>query len=119
MRINEVDDSANQALSAEKLMGLVSFLAGRAKDTNAKKQISQDAFINMARQLGIHITQQQLADLTLLPPLSNVLEPITPGSSDPIVYKGGEPEAVSMPVNKAQDIVAKAASKAAKKNRGI
>lgn len=117
MRINEVDDSANQAPSAEKLMGLVSFLDGRAQDTTAKKQISQDAFINMARQLGIHITQQQLADLTLLPPLSNVLEPLTPGSTDPLVYKGGEPESVSMPVNKAQDIVAKAAKSAMKRNR--
>lgn len=117
MRINEVDDSANQAPSAEKLMGLVSFLDGRAQDTTAKKQISQDAFINMARQLGIHITAQQLADLTLLPPLSNVLEPLTPGSTDPLVYKGGEPEAVSMPVNKAQDIVAKAAKSAMKRNR--
>ena len=119
MRINEVDDSANQAPSAEKLMGLVSFLAGRSEDTNAKKQISQDAFINMARQLGIHITQQQLADITLLPPISNVLEPLTPGSTDPIVYKGGEPQAVSMPVNKAQDIVAKAAKSAARKDRGV
>jgi hypothetical protein len=117
MRINEVDDSANQAPSAEKLMGLVSFLAGRSEDTNAKKQISQDAFINMARQLGIHITQQQLADITLLPPISNVLEPLTPGSTDPIVYKGGEPEAVSMPVNKAQDIVAKAAKSAMNRDR--
>lgn len=117
MRINEVDDSANQAPSAEKLMGLVSFLDGRAQDTTAKKQISQDAFINLARQLGIHITQQQLADLTLLPPLSNVLEPLTPGSTDPLVYKGGEPESVSMPVNKAQDIVAKAAKSAMKRDR--
>ena len=117
MRINEVDDSANQAPSAEKLMGLVSFLDGRAQDTTAKKQISQDAFINMARQLGIHITQQQLADFTLLPPLSNVLEPLTPGSTDPLVYKGGEPESVSMPVNKAQDIVAKAAKSAMKRDR--
>jgi hypothetical protein len=119
MRINEVDDSANQAPSAEKLMGLVSFLDGRSQDTTAKKQISQDAFINMAQQLGVHITPQQLADLTLLPPLSNVLEPLTPGSTDPIVYKGGEPESVAMPVNKAQDIVAKAAKSAARKDRGI
>lgn len=119
MRINEVDNSANPNPSADQLMGLVSFLDGRSQDTNAKKQISQDAFINMANQLGIHITQQQLADLTLLPPLSNVLEPLTPGSTDPIVYKGGEPESVAMPVNKAQDIVAKAAKSAARKDRGV
>lgn len=119
MRINEVDNSANPNPSADQLMGLVSFLDGRSQDTNAKKQISQTAFINMANQLGIHITQQQLADLTLLPPLSNVLEPLTPGSNDPIVYKGGEPETISMPVNKAQDIVAKAAKSAARKDRGV
>lgn len=102
------------------LLGLVEFLAGRASDTNAQKQISQAAFIDLAHSLGINITAQTLPQLTQQSPLDAVLEPLAPDSPDaPLVFKGGAPEQVEMPVNKAQDIVAAAAKKAAKKERGI
>lgn len=102
------------------LLGLAEFLAGRANDTNAQKQISQAAFIDIAQSLGINITPQSLAQLTQQSPLDSVLEPLAPDSPDaPLVFKGGESEQVEMPVNKAQDIVANAAKKAAKKDRGI
>ena len=54
------------------------------------------------------------------PPLSSVLEPMTPESQE-IIFKGaGEPEApTTMPVNKAQDIVANAAKSAMNKSRGV
>lgn len=119
MRILEVESSASIAPDADKIMGLVQFLSGRAEDTNAQKQISQDAFIKAAQSLGITVTRQNLPDLTNQPPLSNMLEPLQPNSNDPIVFKGGDPASVAMPVNKAQDIVANAAKKAAKKNRGV
>lgn len=105
--------------SPDKLMGLVQFLAGRAEDSNAQKEISQDAFISLAQNLGINISKQNLPDLTNVPPLSNLLEPLTPGTNDPIVYKGGEANTPEMPVNKAQDIVANAAKSAAKKDRSL
>ncbi len=100
------------------LSGLVQFLNGRANDTNAKKEISQDAFLKLAQDLDINITPQNLADVVNQPPLSNLLEPMDPNTGV-LVFKGaGEPN-VSMPVNKAQDIVAAAAKKAASKDRGI
>jgi len=59
----------------EVLTGLVSFLNGRAEDTNAAKEISQDAFIKLASNLDVGINKQNLANLVNQAPLSNVLEP--------------------------------------------
>ena len=110
MRIQEVASDPNP----DRLAGLVKFLSGRAVDTGARKQISKQAFMSMAQQLGVNITDQNLQDMVERPPLSNMLEPIDP-QSDQITFKGGESDAPGMPVNKAQDIVAKAAKDALRK----
>jgi hypothetical protein len=114
MRINEVanDNLPDQA----QLMGLVSFLAGRARDQAARKQISLDAFVDLAKSLGISVTRADLPALVNLPPLSNVLEPIEPGATVINFKTAGEESApAEMPVNKAQDIVASAAKSAMKR----
>jgi hypothetical protein len=98
----------------DRLVGLVSLLVGRAEDTGARKQISKAAFMSMAQQLGVNITDQNLQGMVSRPPLSNMLEPIDP-QSDEITFRGGETDTVDMPVNKAQDIVAKAARSALQK----
>ena len=118
MRILEVDTSVAPTPSPDKLLGLVEFLSGRAEDTNATKQISKDAFMQMAKNLGININSSNLQSIVEKPPLSNVLEPFDP-NSDKITFKGAGIGPTQMPVNKAQDIVAAAAKKAARKNRGI
>jgi hypothetical protein len=119
MLIREVADNTAGTPSPDKLLGLVDFLSGRAEDESARKEISQDAFLSLAQSLGITVTKQMLPGLTNQPPLSNVLEPLAPGTEDPIVYKGGDPIDTAMPVNKAQDIVASAAKSAAKRDRGV
>jgi hypothetical protein len=118
MRILEVDTSAASTPSPDKLLGMVEFLAGRAEDTNATKQISKDAFMQMAKNLGININASNLQAIVEKPPLNNVLEPFDPNSSV-ITFKGANIGPTQMPVNKAQDIVAAAAKKAARKDRGI
>lgn len=118
MLIVEVDTSAMPTPSPDKLLGLVEFLSGRAEDTNATKQISKDAFIQMAKHLGINVNANNLQSIVEKPPLSNVLEPLDP-NSDMITFKGANIGPTQMPVNKAQDIVAAAAKKAAKKDRGV
>ena len=116
MRIDEVANTTGTTPEPEKLMGLVTFLAGRSSDTGAQKQIDQRAFIELARGLGITIAPNQLADIVGQPPLSNVLEPLAPDSQDPILFKGADkPADIKMPVNKAQDIVASAAKSAMKR----
>ena len=121
MKIFEVDTSIGPPApipNPEQLAGLVQFLAGRATDENAKKEISQDAFLKLAQDLEIDINPQNLADVVSQPPLNNLLEPMVPNTGI-LTFKGaGEPN-VAMPVNKAQDIVAAAAKSAAKKDRGV
>lgn len=120
MRINEVADLSEFTPKPDELMGLVSFLAGRAEDTGSQKQISQQAFINLAQSLDINVNEKNVAELVGQPPLSNLLEPLAPNSTDPIVFKGGETvNPGTMPVNRAQDIVANAAKSAAQKDRGV
>ena len=115
MRLDEFDSSSNTPAPAE-LLGLVKFLNGRAEDTNAQKQISQDAFVSLAQELGINITKNNLADVISREPLSNVLEPLDPNSGQ-ITFKGANVGPTAMPVNRAQDIVAASAKSAMK--RGI
>jgi hypothetical protein len=104
--------------SPDKLLGLVEFLAGRAEDTDATKQISKDAFVQMANNLGINVNSTNLPGIIDRPPLNNVLEPFDP-NSNMITFKGANIGPTQMPVNKAQDIVAKAAKSAARKDRGV
>ena len=120
MKIFEVDASLGMATTPdpEQLAGLVQFLNGRANNTNARKEISQDAFIKLANDLDINITAQNLADVVSQEPLGNLLEPMDPNTGV-LTFKGaGQPD-VAMPVNKAQDIVASAAKSAMNRDRGV
>lgn len=118
MRIFEVDSPNPTTPDPKQLLGLVKFLDGRAEDTSAQKQISQDAFINLAQSLGINVNKDNLADMVSQEPLSNVLEPLDPNSGV-VTFKGANIGPTAMPVNKAQDIVASAAKSAMKKDRGV
>jgi hypothetical protein len=53
MRITEVTDS-----NTRKLAALSQFLLGRSEDESARKQISQDAFIEAAKSLGVNVTSE-------------------------------------------------------------
>ena len=117
MLIKEVD--AGLTPKPTTLLGLVDFLAGRAEDSAAPKEISQDAFMKLAQSLGITLTKNNLATIVGQPPLSNLLEPLDPGSNEPIKFKSGEVEAPGMPVNQAQNVVAAAAKSAMNKDRGL
>jgi len=118
MKIFEIEDLSGSTPSPDQLLGLVQFLAGRAQDQAGRKQISQTTFISLAQSLGINITLDNLGQMIAQPPLSNVLDPLDPNSGE-ITFKGAEIEPGGMPVNRAQDIVAAAAKKAASKDRNI
>lgn len=96
----------------DRLVGLVDLLAGRAEDTGARKQIGKDTFMSLAQQLGVNITDQNIAAMLSREPLKNLLEPIDPEHPNVIVFKGPDQQGIDMPVDKAQDIVAKAAKSA-------
>lgn len=105
-----LDDSAN---NQEKLVALAVFLKDRAKDENARAEISQDAFIDLAKGLKVNVTSDNLANMISREPLSNVLEPIEP-NSDRLRFKGNTEADTGMTVDQARAVVdsnAKAAMK--------
>jgi hypothetical protein len=108
MRIFEVADPDTQRLAA-----LSQFLLGRSEDETAKKQISQTAFIDLAKSLGVNVTADNLGDLISQEPLSNILEPLEP-NSNVVRFRGDTEAATGMSVDQARAVVdsnAKAAMK--------
>lgn len=84
MRLNEVTSSN---VDTTKLAALGQFLLGRADDTGAKKTISVDTFIGLARDMGIALTASQLRDLAGQPPLNNIIANI---EGDEVIFQGSE-----------------------------
>lgn len=110
MLIREVAESG---LDTRKLAALSQFLLGRSEDQAAQKQISQDAFVDLARDLGVNVTKDNLGDIINQPPLSNILEPLDPGSNV-VRFKGNTDGDTAMSVDQAREVVdsnAKAALK--------
>jgi hypothetical protein len=108
MLIREVADHNTQRLAA-----LSQFLLGRSNDESAKKQISQQAFIDLAKSLGVNVTLENLGDLISQEPLSNILEPLDPNSGV-VRFKGNTEAETGMSVDQARAVVdsnAKAAMK--------
>ena len=112
MRINEVNSGPVDDTAA-RLLGLAEFLLGRAKDTGGQKQISMQAFLNLAKNMQINLTPETLQDMSSRPPLNGVFMPIEPNSGV-IKFKGNDSGPIPMPVNQAQDVVAAAAKRAMK-----
>ena len=108
MRITEVTDP-----NTRKLAALSQFLLGRSEDESARKQISQDAFIEAAKSLGVNVTKENLGDLISQEPLKNILEPLEPNSGV-VRFKGDTEAQTGMSVDQARAVVdsnAKAAMK--------
>jgi len=100
-------------VDSQKLLALSQFLLGRADDTAAEKQISQAAFIDLAKSLGVNVTPDNLNQLINQAPLKNILEPIEPGTGV-VKFKGNISSDGGMTVDQAQKVVdsnAKAAMK--------
>ena len=94
-------------------MALSQFLSGRSDDESARKQISQQAFIDLAKSLGVNVTTENLGELIGQPPLSNILDPLDP-QSGVVSFKGNTEAATGMSVDQARAVVdsnAKAALK--------
>lgn len=104
----------NSAASPDKLLALVTFLKDRAQDENAAAQISQDAFIDLAKELKVNVTKDNLADLINQDPLKNVLEPLEP-NSDVIRFKGNTEAETGMSVDQARAVVDANAKQAMKR----
>jgi hypothetical protein len=109
MLILEVTD-----IDTRKLAALSQFLLGRSEDESARKQISQDAFIQAAKSLGVNVTRDNLADLISQEPLKNILEPLEPNSGV-VRFKGDTETTTGMSVDQARAVVDANAKQAMKR----
>jgi hypothetical protein len=113
MLIFEVENP--ETVNSGKLMALTQFLAGRAGDTDSKKQISTQAFVDLAQSLGVNVTADTLGDLIAKEPLSNVLLPYEP-NSNVVKFKGNdEPGEQPMDIDQAEKVVSSNAKSAMKR----
>jgi hypothetical protein len=111
MLIREVADP-----NTKKLAALSQFLLGRSQDETAKKQISQTAFIDLAKSLGVNVTPDNLGELISQEPLSNILEPLEP-NSNVVRFKGNTEAATGMSVDQARAVVDSNAKSAMKRRQ--
>jgi hypothetical protein len=114
MLIFEVENF--ESVDTNKLVALTQFLAGRAGDTDSKKQISVKTFVELAKRIGVNITTDNIGDLISKEPLSNMLMPYDP-NSNVIQYKGNEEsDEQQVDPKQSEQMVAAKATAAAKKN---
>jgi hypothetical protein len=99
MRLFEFENPNTQKLAA-----LSQFLLGRSQDQAAKKQISQQAFIDIAKSLGVNVTEQNLGELIAQDPLKNILEPLEPNSGV-VRFRGNTETTTGMTVDQAEQVV--------------
>jgi hypothetical protein len=110
MRLFEFAGAENQDA---RLAALAEFLLSRADDAGASKKISITAFINLAKNLGISLTDGQVRDLSQKPPLSGIISNVTDSE---IEFQGNEQEvAGNMSVDQARATVDSMAKSAVKK----
>jgi hypothetical protein len=89
---------------SQKLLALSQFLLGRADDETASKEISQAAFIDLAKSLGVNVTTDTLNQIINQDPLKNILEPIEPGSNV-VRFKGNVTGTPGVSVDQARAVV--------------
>ena len=111
MRLDEFDVSSK---NTQELAALSQFLLSRAQDTDAQKKISIAAFLELAKNMGVSLTDSQLRNLIQQPPLNGFISNVT---DDEIMFKGSDEEvAPNMSVDQARDTVNKMAKRAASKS---
>lgn len=113
MRLFEFEVSSK---NTEELAALSQFLLARTKDTNAKKTMPISSFLDLAKNMGISLTDEQLRNISQQPPLSELIANIE-GDADTgiITFKGAEEVAPNMSVDQARDTVDTMAKRAASK----
>jgi hypothetical protein len=96
----------------QKLTALSQFLVSRAQDTDAQKKISIAAFLELANNMGISLTDDQLRNLIQQPPLSELISDVTDSE---VIFKGAVEDAPNMTVDQARDTVDTMAKRALNK----
>lgn len=97
---------------SEQLAALTKFLLSRAEESGSRKKISVPAFLQIAADMGISFTRDQLLNQVSQPPLNNLISNV---EGDEIIFKGEETADTTMSVPKAQSVVDKMSKRALSK----
>lgn len=111
MIVREVVNSGTTELFA-----LAEFLLGQFKDTAAPKKIATKTFLELAQDVtGSSYSIDQIKQLKDQKPLNNVIRDISPDGQEIYFKDAAEEPSEKMSVTRAQDVVSRAADRAAKK----
>ena len=111
MQIREFTERSDKP-SAQQLTALAEYLLGRTDDADSSKSVPINAFLSMAHNMGVNITDTQLRTLATEDPLNNIIVNVT---DDEIILNGAGQDASdadTMTVDQAQDTVAGMANSA-------
>ena len=102
--------------NTQKLAALSQFLLSRTNDTNAKKTMPVSSFLDLANNMGVGLTDDQLRNLIQQPPLNKIIANIE-GDADTgtITFKGADEVAPNMSVDQARETVNTMAQRALNK----
>lgn len=113
MRLDEIESTSPDV---QKLAALSQFLLARAQDTNTKKTISIQTFLNLAQAQGISLTGDRLRELAKQPPLNNMIMDVQgDDQTGQIIFKGEDVGPANMSVDQARATVDQMAKRATNK----
>jgi len=103
------EDAAHE----EQIAAISQLIADRTEDENSPSKLSTEAFISIINKMGLPLTKETLFDLAEKGNLESVIKDVNP---EEIHFKGQqEIDPSVMSVDKAKNVVANMAKRAAKK----
>jgi len=108
--VREGDDIDAQS---EQVAAISQLIADRTEDENSPSKLSTEAFVGLINKMGLPMTQQTLMDLVEKGQLQSIIKDV---NQDEVQFKGQQDvDPTAMSVDKAKDVVAGMAKRAAKK----
>lgn len=112
--LDVITEGENDAIADEQQIASVAQLvADRTEDENSPSKLSTEAFVNIINRMGLPMTSETLMDLVEQGKLSSIIKDV---NLDEIQFKGQQDvDPHEMSVDKAKNVVANMAKRAAKK----
>lgn len=114
--MRQLNEDIESSVAAEEQIAAISqLIADRTEDENSPSKLSTEAFVHIINRMGLPMTKETLMDLVEQGQLSSIIKDV---NLDEIQFKGQQDvDPHQMSVDKAKDVVANMAKRAA--NKGI
>jgi len=102
-----------ESAQEEQIAAISQLIADRTEDENSPSKLSTEAFIGLINKMGLPMTKQTLMDLVEKGQLKTIIKDV---NQDEVQFRGQQDiDPTEMTVDKAKDVVAAMAKRAAKK----